>query len=267
MAGHLGALVANVRKFFEDCLKAFKAKYSDNVKVVVLVDSIEHIRGTSINAVDVQSSIETLFAGHADKLKLPGMHVVYTIPPFLKVRFPNLGTFYGAGAVQMFPAVKLRDKDDSVDWALGMETLRKVIKQRHKDASRLLNETQMDKIIRSSGGHLRDLLRIVAEVIRRVKVLPATDAVVESALNQMRIEALPIAEKDAVWLSRIAKTHGAALEDREDLIHLARFFDTNMVLCYRNGPEWYDVHPLIKKHVEDIAKKAEERERAKAPKP
>lgn len=31
----------------------------------------------------------------------------------------------------------------------------------------------------------------------------------------------------------------------DDLPQLARFFDTNLVLNYRNGEDWYDVHPLL----------------------
>jgi len=40
-----------------------------------------------------------------------------------------------------------------------------------------------------------------------------------------------------------------------------RFLDTHMVLCYRNGHEWYDVHPLIAEIVERQA----ERRRARSP--
>ncbi|WP_284719899.1 hypothetical protein [Polyangium sorediatum] len=263
MAGHLGALTADVRKFFEDCRKEFVTKYGPDVKIVVLVDSVEHIRGTSVNAGDVQASIETLFATHHDKLKIPGYHVVYTIPPFLKVRYPNLGSLYGVGAVQMFPAVKVKDKRDGVV-TMGLERLRTVIEKRQPAGRRLLTPEEVTRIIVESGGHLRDLLRIVAEVIRRTRTLPASSAVVTSALDQLRTESLPIAEDDAVWLAKVARTGGAALESREELVHLARFFDTNMVLCYRNGPEWYDVHPLIKKHVMDLAKQVEERDKARS---
>jgi hypothetical protein len=41
-------------------------------------------------------------------------------------------------------------------------------------------------------------------------------------------------------------THSAALEERGDLPTLAHFFDTGIVLYYRNGPEWYDVHPFVR---------------------
>ncbi len=33
--------------------------------------------------------------------------------------------------------------------------------------------------------------------------------------------------------------------DRDKLPELARFLETHLILCYRNGKEWYDVHPLI----------------------
>ncbi len=258
MAGHLGALVADVRKFFEECLEAFKQKFGDNTRIAILVDSIEHIRGISSNALDVQASIERLFAAHADNLKLPGYHVVYTIPPFLKIRYPNLGSLYGVGAVQMFPAIKIKDKADGVATA-GRDALKKVIEKRHPRALELLPPGEVERVIAESGGHLRDMLRIMGEIIRRARQVPVKPSVVTSALNQMRSESLPIAESDAVWLSRIAKTHEVALTDREHLDDLAHFFDTNLVLCYRNGPEWYDVHPLIRGHVLKLAADVEDR--------
>lgn len=65
-------------------------------------------------------------------------------------------------------------------------------------------------------------------------------------MQQMRTELLPIADNDARWLARVAETHEASLVDVARSKDLARFLDTHTVLCYRNGEEWYDVHPLIK---------------------
>ena len=47
------------------------------------------------------------------------------------------------------------------------------------------------------------------------------------------------------------RAHGAELHSLKELPSLARFFDTHLVLCYRNGDEWYDVHPLIAEHVQE----------------
>lgn len=262
MAGHLGGLVVEVHKFFEECIKALRKKYGNGVKVLMIVDSIEQIRGTFTNGTEVQASVENLFAMHAAELRIPGLHVIYTIPPFLKVRYPNLGSLYPAGAVQMFPAIKIKDKNDNVATS-GKDALVELIKKRHSRATHLLSDAQMERMVAESGGHLRNLLRMVAEVIRRAKKLPVDDWVITQALDQMRTELLPIAENDALWLAQIAITHKAALEDQSNLIQLARFFDTNMVLCYRNGPEWYDVHPLIRGHVLQLAKEVQAARAAK----
>jgi len=249
MEGHLGALVADVRKFFEDCVKALKARHGDETEVVLLIDSLEHVRGTYTNARDVQESVEILFTGHAEKLKLPYVHLVYTVPPYLKARSMNLGMLYGIGAVQIFPAVKIRS-DRGIVHEPGVNALNQLVALRG-DHRRLLGDDPrlIERLILMSGGNIRDLLRLLGEVIRRAKVLPASEALVEEAINQMRTEFLPIADADAVWLSQIATTHEAALDSIDRLPELARFFDTHVVLCYRDGPEWYDVHPLIREHV------------------
>ena len=79
--------------------------------------------------------------------------------------------------------------------------------------------------------------------------MPASPAVVDAAVSQVRSEFLPIADADAVSLARIARTHTAGLSDVSRLPDLARFLDTHLVLCYWNGHEWYDVHPLIYREV------------------
>lgn len=256
MAGHLGALVKDVHAFFEECTNRLKKRHGPDRDVVLLVDSVEHIRGTSVNATTVQSSVETLFATHADKLRLPNMHVVYTVPPYLKVLHPNLGRLYDAGAVQVFPAIKLLDRATGKLNPHGVEAMRRVVEKRG-DWRRLLGKPQvMERVILESGGQLRDLLRILAEIIRRAKALPVDEITLVEAINQIRVEFLPIADADAVWLARIARTHKAGLKETQKLPDLARFLDTHLVLCYRDGDEWYDVHPLVRAVVIEQAKAA-----------
>ena len=91
MAGHLGALVNDVHGYFESCINALKKRLGAEREVVLLVDSIEHFRGTYINAQKVQSFVEDLFVSHSERLHLPHLHVVYTVPPYLKIRYGNLG--------------------------------------------------------------------------------------------------------------------------------------------------------------------------------
>jgi len=105
-------------------------------------------------------------------------------------------------------------------------------------------------------GHLRDLLHILAEVLLRTDTLPVPPATVEQAVDQVKNEFLPLADADAIWLDRVARTHKASLEGTDRLPDLARFLDTHLMLCYRNGHEWYDVHPLIADEVREQAERA-----------
>ena len=248
MAGHLGALVNDVHDYFESCISDLKKSIGNEREVVLLVDSIEHFRGTYINAQIVQSSIEDLFVSHSERLHLPHLHVVYTVPPYLKIRYGNLGALYEPGGVRMLPALKLRDRDG--EWSReGYDAMERVVAARG-DWQRLLGQRSvLDRLIKYSGGHLRDLLRLLAEVLRRAKELPVPGSTVDAAVNQLRSEFLPIADDDARWLAGIARSHETALPSTSKLPDLARFFDTHLALCYRNGDEWYDVHPLIAEQV------------------
>lgn len=257
MAGHIGALVADVRLFFEECFKRVREQHGQDRELVFLVDSVEHIRGTSVNAVEVQSSVETVFAGHPDKLRLPYVHVVYTVPPYLKVRYANLGSLYEPGGLQVLSAIRVRDPRTGRAFRAGLSAFEKVARARG-DWQRLLGERAvLDSITLSSGGHLRDFLRILAEILRRAESLPVPETTVAEATSQIRSEFLPIADSDARWLARIAETHRAELPDLGRLPDLARFLDTHLVLCYRIDSEWYDVHPLIAEHVAAQARQAE----------
>lgn len=261
MAGHLGTLVKDVWDYVQTVVRRIKKKHNDATEVVLLVDSLERLRGTSVNAEEVHRSVETLFAGHSDKLNLPNVHVVYTTPPFLKVRYPNIGALYIPGGLRMLPAIKLREDETGEANPAGWKALTNVIATRG-DWQRLLGKRQLlDELIRHSGGHLRDLLRLLAEVIRRAEVLPVQEATVTAAINQVRREFLPIATEDAMWLQQVAESHEAQLQEIARLPDLARFLDTHMILCYHNGHEWYDVHPLI---AETVKKQADDKARRDA---
>ncbi len=248
MAGHLGALVNDVGAYVEDCVKKVKERYGQNTEVVLLVDSMEHIRGSITNATAVQDSVVNLFAKHSDKLHFTYLHVIYTVPPYLNVLQPNLGSLYEPGGIQMIPTLKVRLKESREPFQPALDLLEKLIAERG-DWKRLLGadaRETVDELSLLSGGHLRDFLRLFAEIIRRADQLPVPRRVVESAIQQIRSEFLPIPDEDAKWLDLIASSHDVALTSHDELHDLARYVESHLVLCYRNGQDWYDVHPLIR---------------------
>ena len=257
MGGHLGALVADVRAFLQGCVRCLRDSYGDR-EVVLLLDSIEHMRGTLANAEDVHSSVEQLFSAHSEQLHLPSLHVIYTVPPYLKIRYPNVDALYAPGGLIVLPACKLyRQDNDRTPIKTNLDAMERIVRQRG-DWHRLLgddNRTLLDRLMRNSGGHLRDLLHLLRQVLLRAKELPVPEKTVDAAISQIRSAFLPIPNRDALWLAEITDSHQVVLEDMVDLPALARFFDTHLVLCYRNGEEWYDVHPLVREHVRTLAER------------
>lgn len=255
MAGHLGSLTEDVHAFFHDAAAQIKARLPGGPELVLIVDSMEHPRGTWVNDREVQSSVVNLFDAHASRLSFPDVHVVYTVPPYLKVLSPNVGTLYGTGAVQIFPAIKVVNRDTRDSHDRGILALCSVLGARG-DVDRLFGpDGLLHRLVLASGGHLRDLLRLAAEVLRRAQSVPVTEDVVEGAIRAIRAEMLPVADEHARWLARIAETHKAELASVQRVTDLAWFLDTHVVLCFKNGEdEHYDIHPLIREHVIEQAR-------------
>jgi len=248
MAGHIGALHAEVEKYLTEVVAKVRAKHKPDTQVVFLVDSIEHIRGTFTTANEVQSSIESLFFGQYDKLRLSGLHVVYTVPPWLKVRHAQVGSLYDG--CQMLTAIKVTEKADGTPFAPGIQAFEAVMNARG-DWNRLLGDhARFVTLVEKSGGHLRDVLRLFIDVVVGADALPVTGPNFKRALSKLKNEMLPIADEHAVWMAHIRRTQRASLELASQLPDLARFLDTHQVLAYRNGDEWYDIHPLIADEVE-----------------
>ncbi len=258
MRGHLGSLVADVREFMADCVLRLRKRHGEDRKVVLLLDSIEHLRGTSTNAAEVHASLENLFSGHPDKLRFQSLHVVYTVPPWLKVRSPGVEGDFDGG--ELLPCLKVRDRSGD-PFAPGIGALAEVL-ERRGDWRRLLGgETALETIVLASGGYLRDLFRLVQSVLlltAQRNELPVPEEAVSLAIADVRNDYLPISREDAVWLAQVNETHRAELPAATSLADLARFFDTHLVLCYRNGEEWFDVHPLIRERIRQHVENAED---------
>lgn len=250
LKGHLGALVKDVHGFFGECIAALRREHkNEDLRVVLLLDSVEQIRGTSINAAEVAAALETLFEGHADKLRIPSMHVVYTVPPWLKIKAPGVAGLYTNS--QTIPCVKVRHQNGQTCNA-GVKALERIVEKRG-DWKRLLgDQAALDELLLASGGYLRDLFRLLQTVLRlaRHDGLPAQERIRRLAFDEVRNSYLPIANDDARWLQRINASNGTELDGQGRLHDLARFFDTHLVLTYRNGEEWVAVHPLVAAHVE-----------------
>jgi hypothetical protein len=257
---NVSGFVSKVHDFFADCIVALQKRHNEpDLKFVVLVDSVEHVRGIGEEEAKVHASIERLFSQHNDKLSIPNVHLVYTVPPWIRVKHPGIGGLYKPGKLYILPEQNIYHYEDgslsSSPNENVMARLRGFVAKRG-DWMRLLgSQDALDRIIYHSGGHLRDLLRLIRAATLQAQTVPLLPDGVDFIIQTIRSEFLPIAHRDAVWLANVAKTHEVELEGHEHLGDLARFFDTHLVLCYIDGKDWYDAHPIIREHILDQAER------------
>ncbi|MBF0369630.1 MAG: hypothetical protein HQL52_09265 [Magnetococcales bacterium] len=257
---------------------AFAAKMVDRVrferndpdkKVVVLVDSLEKMgSGSRENALKIYHSVADLFSGHSKSLMIPKLSILYTIPPYLPSLVPNLAGLLAGATLNRLPSVHVSLRNGGVDEG-GVEIMRKIVDKRLSGWQKIFTPEGLGRLAVSSGGDLRDFFRLIQHVLitvasRKKVELPVGDSIIKSAEVDLKAGMLPIAKQDAWWLWGIIETKKAELNELESLFDLARFFDTKLVLNYRNGDSWYDVHPLLKNEILEMIEIEQERERKKA---
>lgn len=260
LANRIGELKRDVNKFFEDGVKVIRDRRGDDIAgVVFLFDQLEQIRGSLSNEQSVIHSVERLFSQHLRLLEMPYVHMVYTVPPWLKFVLPGLMR------IEILPSIRQWNNDAGrTEYQPGWESLRSLVYRRFGDDGFTTffgcsdaPHDLADRLIAVCGGHFRDLLLLLREAVLRAESLPVSEAVIENAITAVRGNFLPIAVDDARWLDQIGSIRGAALPTtgEKDVNRLTRFLDTHFVLYFANGDEWYDIHPLIREEVASIVQR------------
>lgn len=252
--GRVGELDNEVKSFFEDGFKAIRKSRGSDAKVVFLFDSLEQIRGSLSNEREVTRSVELLFSSYLKLLAIPYLHMVYTVPPWLKFVLPGTN-------MVVLPCVRMWNKDTArSECTPGIEALRSLVERRFSAGGlqRFFGPSPFSRAVRLielCGGHFRDLLLLLRETVLRTTSLPVSDESIEAAIVRVRSNFLPISLEDAQWLAQIERERATLLKNREpaEIARLTRFLDTHVVLYLKNGDEWYDVHPLIREEVCKIA--------------
>lgn len=248
--GHVAQITKDAHEFMKEAVEFVrKQEKYDATKVVLLVDSVERIRGVGDEAMKVFESVRNLFFGHAEALKVPTLHIVYTVPPYLSVLAAGAGQLMGGASTRRLVSTHIFKDRSRVSDPVGLGVLRQVVDARCSLWSKIFSVEALDRLALCSGGDLREffhLLRLCLPAVRDDSALPLTVEAVTHAENAVRSEMLPIPADHLAWLKRIANSHEPCLESDQYLPVLAHFLDSRLVLNYRNGCDWYDVHPLLR---------------------
>jgi hypothetical protein len=257
LRGHLSRLTKDAQQFADALvLQIRKASGDPNKKVVLLVDSVEQLRGQGEDAAKVHTSVVELFSGQAPHLAFPKLHVVYTVPPFLMALSQNLSRNFGGHAIAQWPNIHVRKKDGVPD-SDGIRVMKEIISRRCSDWQQIFAPEDLAKLAHVSGGDVRDFFRLIRECLVSLMIGGqvtgrAGQDLLDRAVLILRNEMLPLADADASRLAMIHRSKREELASVDDLPTLARYLDTNIIMNYLNGEPWYDIHPVL---IEELRKR------------
>src|SRR5580658_829808 len=226
-------------------------------KIVLIVDSFERVGGNFENAHAVFASVETLFSSQASNLRFSGVNIVYTVPPYLSALSGGLGAYYAGGRIYTLPSAHIYQGRPAPGQAPAISTdgiakLIATVQRRYAGWHTFFTSDQLDRFARSSGGDLRDYFRMLTMALvsaQRLGRFPIPDEFIKSAEDEVRRDMALIAADDRSWLAKIMHSHHHELEERGKLPDFARLQQGKYVLQYRNGEDWYDIHPLLRDEV------------------
>ncbi len=182
---------------------------------------------------DQESTHAILFMHHAEQLKAPDCHVVYTVPVSLAFN-ANLGSAFSASVIVM-PMVKYMKPE-------GEACLMNIIAQRVDISQVFESEDLLKQLVYISGGAVRDLMRLVrlategGEKITAVEVQHAIKTVVREYDRLLRNE-------DLEALKWVAKERRVTADEE-----YARLLNHRLIMEYQNDDDdrEADLHPALR---------------------
>lgn len=254
----LGTIIDRLRQdthaFVGEVVAALKRCFPKAPGVVFLFDSLERLRGPENEFKTTMDSVVRVLIQYADFLQLPDCHVVLTVPPYAALIRPDLSDKYD-NLFRVLPAIKVLergpDKAPFPDGILAMTT----IVEKRIPADRVFGAARrelLQKLIISSGGHVRTLLLFLRELLMGTlrAGLPVTENQVDRVIELYAERARNSIRPEGVHLLDSVRRR-MTLDEIQDaeLGLLARYIDSHLVLCYQNGEGWFEVHPLVRDHV------------------
>jgi len=214
---------------------------------IPILDDLEKLSETG----EVQAAAQAMFLNHADALRTPAVHLVYTVPVRLVFSgaAPELGKHYD-GEPQVLPMVKLRERATGEPLLKGHQALRTVLERRLDVAEVFGDDTRLiDRLVASSGGYIRDLLRLVQYSLQIATQhdakLPVREEHVANAIAKLRRSYVKAYSTAYQPLMKHIEEHRPEVVPEELSAHLADVLAGHMVMVYGNDVDWYDIHPLL----------------------
>ncbi|MBP0021435.1 MAG: DUF4168 domain-containing protein [Cyanobacteria bacterium SBLK] len=221
------------------------------VGLVVIVDGLDRVENRPTTWGRPQH--EYLFIDRGAQLNSLNCHVIYTIP--LALTFSHERdrlTRHFTTKPHVLTMIPVRDRAGR-ECAEGMAILRQIVLVRafpEKSPEERLQHIPdifdtpetLDRLCQVSGGHVRGLLRILNDWIRKQRQLPLTRDILEEVINK-QCDRMSRAIDDREWelLRQVRERKQLGKNPDNDVLIRSTF-----VYEYRNEEEsWFDINPLL----------------------
>ena len=194
--------------------------------IVLIVDGMEKMH-YELNDEGVSTHTD-LFVRHAEQLRAPQCHIIYTVPVALAYN-ENLGADFDD--IHVLPMVKIDNA--------GVAKLIELV-ERRLDTQRIFSEPELlERLVRASGGVVRDLMRLLQWAADTdADTIAVAD--VDYALMKLRNEYDRLIHSDDIPMFRRIRQERRIQGGDENA---ARLLNHRLVLEYQNGARWVDLHP------------------------
>ena len=233
-----------------------KLKQRGKNGLVVIVDNLDKVDSSPKPWGRPQP--EYLFVDRGEQLASLHCHVIYTLP--LALRFSNdfnTLTQRFKSDPQVLPMVSIQLRDGK-EFGEGMAKLRQLVlarafphleeQQRLEKITEIFDSTEtLDYLCKMSGGHVRNILRILNDAIKKQKGLPISSENLNKVIQNFRNERT-LAVDDQEWelLRQVAQTKKVKGDDGYQ-----RLIRSMFVYEYRDDEgSWFDINPILKDSVE-----------------
>jgi hypothetical protein len=217
---------------------------------VVYFESSDDLEMTDVDIADVLLAIARRVSQNLDKLNC---HLIYTMP--LSLKFSNdygMLTQRFPEDPKVLPMVPIHWSDGSVH-TQGMALMQQMILARafpdiapeerlNKVTEIFDSAASLERLCRMSGGHVRDVLRLLNTWIMEEMSLPLTRETLEDVIRSRRNEImLPISDDEWQLLRHVKERKKVSDDHGYQKLIRSRF-----VFEYRDGGQsWFDVNPIL----------------------
>lgn len=246
--GRFQQFVDDARDFIDAALRRIRSAVGSRAdRVVVIADGLEQLKPLRDEDRSLmEASVEAVFLTHHELLKLP-CHVIYTFPLWLRFRAANLGDLYSREPL-ILPMVRISDRS-AMPYMPGIDKLTSLVRRRVEDLAPVFGEHPdplLQRLIEASGGYPRDLIRLVRSLLLSTSNYPVQTTDIERVIHELaRTYENTLLGSYVDLLALVHVTHELPNEDAQQLALFGFLFERWLILAYRNGDEWYDLHPLV----------------------